>query len=552
MSTQREKARSNLKMIGVMLDPARLTFQHQWYERWLADFAKWGYNTLLLNLADDTGCALELRRRPDLTSRHAFSQDEMSRLTRRASQYGIEIIPLIASLGHTGYIFWRKKYRHLGDGLKEPGRNVICPSHPESRQILTDVLEEVMELFPTQWMHVGLDETGELPKKTCARCRKHFRDVEGWEIFVQHLQWLHQLLSSHGKRMMMWGDSPLHHPQVADGLPKDIVMFDWHYEEEVSPKSVRFLLKRGFQVVGVPALTCWPDTTVLPHGENLANQRSFARIAHGTKHPGIVGLVNSVWVHSYNPFGATAYGMAYAADQFQHPGGSKGFGARFCRHHFGAKSGSRMAKLLWELHQHAPRYTKSKHLTCSNREEASQVTADDIAYGLELARHAGRIAAGLRRERPQVKRNRRVFDAYILAADIAEDIGLRGQLLAQASRDLEEARVAAKEGATGRARKLHRRIARSLGQAARRARQITDRALKNWDWGFYSDHPGRRPTTPPEGDNIDIDKYYYYNYGSKNIFYTFQRSTAYLEKLARQAREIIQGSRRSLSLKMPR
>ena len=531
---------ANPRIIGVMLDPARLTFQHQWYERWLPDFADWGYNTLILNLADDTGCALELRRRPELTSRHAFSQDEMSRLIRCASQYGIEIIPLISSLGHTGYIFWRKKYRHLGDGLKEQSRKVICPSHPESRQVLTDVLEEVMEIFPTQWLHVGLDETGPLPKQTCSRCRKHFAGAEGWEVFVQHVEWLHQLLSSHGKRLVMWGDFPLHYQQAADHLPKDIVIFDWHYEKEVKAESVRFFLKHGFEVVGVPALIGWPDTIVLPHDENLANLAAFARVAQEVNGPHLLGQVNSVWHHAYNLFATTTYGIAYGADQFRNPGGSHNFGARFCRRYFGVRQGaSQVARLLMDLHLHAPHYRKSRPLMCMSKAEALRLTSTDVAYGLKIAGHAQHIGQGLREHRFQVTRNRRVYDAYILAADIVQDIGLRGQLLAQVSQSLAEARSLTRKGQQADARKLRREIAQALTRAARRARTLANRLLKNWDWGFYPDDPCRQVSLyradEEDVDLIDIDRYCYMG---QNIFYDFQRSTTFLERLARQTEQL--------------
>ena len=139
---------------GLMLDPARIPLQFAWYERFIPWMAKWGYNTLLLNLADDTGCAIRFKCRPELATHLALTHAQVRRLIALTAAHKITLVPLIATLGHTGYIFWRDAYRRLGDGVKEPGRHVLCPARAESKKIIGEIIEEILELFSGPYIHI--------------------------------------------------------------------------------------------------------------------------------------------------------------------------------------------------------------------------------------------------------------------------------------------------------------------------------------------------------------------------------------------------------------
>lgn len=512
-----------MAMRGIMLDPARTIHRHSWYEAWSPCFKAWGYNTIFLNLADDSGCAIELERHPELVSAHAWSRERMSKLVKTAGHHGIEIIPIVASFGHTGYIYWRAAYHHLGDGLYEKGRKVLCPASRESRRLLKEVLEEVIELFPSPNIHVGLDEVGTLPKTTCPRCRRKFGNTPGWKIFAEQVQWLHGIVTSRGKRMMMWADFAHGSSQVADRIPRDIVLFDWQYEPDIEPHYLQDHIERGFDVVAVPAVTCWPNTTILPHRDNLANLRNFSRIVHDISSPRLLGQLNTVWMNTYNLFGTTLYATAYGGAWMQGGNAVKGFGPRFCAEFFGANDSSRMAAFLYRLHVQAPLFRKAKALIWLDDDSVTGVTGRDLRYARTLAEHGKTLGAGLRAERRHVTRHREVYDAYILAADIIRNVGERGRFL-----------EACKDRGTG-ARAVRSAFTKRLVHDARR---VADRAWKNWDLGFYVDHPlrrGRTPEVPEDLSKMDIDRNWYINSGNKNLYLALETSAAWLERTTANA-----------------
>ena len=127
---------ASLKYYGVMLDSARLTEKHSFYFDLLPYLAKWGYNTIGWHFTDDQGCSIEFDSRPELASRGAFSKQEIEEFVALARECGIEVIPELESFGHMGYITKLEKYRHLFEAIEGKQFGAICPSHPETLEIL--------------------------------------------------------------------------------------------------------------------------------------------------------------------------------------------------------------------------------------------------------------------------------------------------------------------------------------------------------------------------------------------------------------------------------
>ncbi|MBI3944853.1 MAG: family 20 glycosylhydrolase [Armatimonadetes bacterium] len=545
---------SSEKILGVLFDPARLVFRHEWYTKLLPDLARWGFNTMVLNLADDRAGTIQLHRRPDLTSPHAFGQDKIRRLVRQAAKHGIQVIPLMPAFGHTGYIHRRPRYQHLGHG---DGRRYLCPANPETYEVMRDVMEEVMELFPSPWFHVGLDEFGRIPDLNCPLCRKEFGAVPRWQVYVRHVQWLRDLLAAHGRRMMMWNEfprGPWKPAEVAEALPKDIVLTI----ENDRPEETRFHLDHGFDLIrSFPYLLSYPGTTILPHAGNLDFQPwSVDTEAHASR---ILGTISPVWENTYALFGTATYAIAHAADQLRAPGGTPGFGRAFCEGYFGVADGTALADILERQHRHAPVFRRldfengtytmtmmaGRLVNLFDDDTANELTAADVAYGREFAEQAKAVGQGLRRERPAVTRNVRVLDAYILAADLAAHIGGRGDLMAGVTRDLREADEAARAGEGSRAQRLRVGIWRALRRAAIESRRLLERAYRNFDWGYYPDHPAKHSFLPPasgEG-SPEMDQVWYFYGGNGSILASLHYSTRYLEQLAREAEGLAAGKR---------
>ena len=68
-----------LQIKGVMLDMARVTEKHSYYDKLLPRLAGWGYNTVFAHFTDDEGCAMRFKRRPALATQHAAEREQFGR-----------------------------------------------------------------------------------------------------------------------------------------------------------------------------------------------------------------------------------------------------------------------------------------------------------------------------------------------------------------------------------------------------------------------------------------------------------------------------------------
>ena len=469
---------------GVMIDCVRITERYDYYRNLIPQLAAWGYNTLFWHFTDDQGCALRLKSRPELSSRYALTRDQTQRLIGLAARHGIEVIPEIESLGHTLYITHLPRYRHLFEGTATHF-NAMCPSHPETLEILRDVLAETAEIFPSAFLHVGLDE---VQFGKCPRCRR--RTLPDWRLFADHVRAIHKIVTGLGKRMILWGDHLVKDARIARRVPRDCLVAHWDYfAERPIERDNRKLLDLGFEVLGCPA-TGRVFTTTVPDETNLANIRGFARIGHkhrSTKlteirRHGVVGMVNTVWCPERQLGSSTHWGIALGAALFDNPkADEKKVSERFVGDRYGLARRAAAARAIRELHTAAPGLlVLRKVLIEKAATHAHSITPEDVA---DAARRRAMLAAAGKRlaaARPRVTRNKGEFAMWILALELLDeqlsrfqmwqDVALLDQLRSQALKRKDA--VAARE--------ISRDTASVLRDAARSARRSATRAERDW------------------------------------------------------------------------
>lgn len=250
------------------------------FKRFVRDFmAVYKYNKLILEL----NAGMRFDRHPELNAgwmefardlnfsrrerplgNHRESQDsshqdtadggvlekpEVADLVRWAEQFHIEVIPEIPSLTHSYYLLTR--HRELAENADVEWPDTYCPSQPAVYPLLFDVLDEYIEVMHPKTIHVGHDEW-RVPW-TCPRCSK--RDFR--ELFAEDLNKIHKHLADKGVRTAIWGDhlieplrgrglaprtSPAGRKYVVPGgltpeqvrkwIPKDILIFNWFWDED--------------------------------------------------------------------------------------------------------------------------------------------------------------------------------------------------------------------------------------------------------------------------------------------------------------------------------
>jgi hypothetical protein len=195
---------------------------------------------------------------------------------------------------------WLKheRYRPLAeapDGADTPwgyrwkGPFSLCPTDPGSLELLSDLYGQLLPNFTSGLFNVGCDETFDLGQgRSKAECER--RGVH--RVYLDFLCRIQELVASHKRRMMFWGDIILHEPALIGEIPKSVIALNWGYEAN-HPFDAE---GRHFQESGVPYYVC-PGTsswcTIAGRTENmLGNQRSAA--AAGIRHKAI-GYLNTDW-----------------------------------------------------------------------------------------------------------------------------------------------------------------------------------------------------------------------------------------------------------------
>lgn len=235
--------------------------------------ARAGVNTVIV----EVNYHFDFQSHPELRAETVLSREDARRLARTGRDLGVRVIPQFSCLGHqswAGQTFpLLTRYPELDETPGQfPGNTGIycrswCPQHPRIAELIPPLLDEILEGFEADALHVGLDEVFLIASEHCPRCK----DGDPARLFARAVSDLHAHLA--GKRkveMLMWADRLLDSrttgygeweaarngtPPAVDLLPRDIILCDWHYEplEKYPGKpddyhSIPFLLGKGYRV----------------------------------------------------------------------------------------------------------------------------------------------------------------------------------------------------------------------------------------------------------------------------------------------------------------
>jgi len=132
-------------------------------------------------------------------------------------------------------------------------------------------------------------------------------------VYAGHIKRVHDILKDkYGKRIMMWGDIILQHPENLKDIPKDTIMLSWGYHPAESFESAVIpFANSGYEFFVCPGVNCWsrilPDFTAA-----TINIRNYVR--DGAKH-GALGMLNTTWDDDgENLFNYNWHGISWGAE----------------------------------------------------------------------------------------------------------------------------------------------------------------------------------------------------------------------------------------------
>ena len=268
---------------GVMIDVARYFMPKKDLLRLIDCIAMLKLNTLHLHLTDDNGWRIEIKKHPLLTvvgsrrveregllfhERHNqrqgeptvekgfYTQDDIREIVAYASARCIEIIPEIDMPAHSNAALAAypmlvcpvvDKFIGVLPGLGGNHADIIyCAGNEKVYHFLQEVLDEVMMLFPSRYIHLGGDEAWKTHWKQCPLCQKRMKeeklsneeDLQGY--FMRRMS---KYVQSKGREVMGWDEL------TQSQIPDNAIVFGWRGLGDAALKAAR----QGHRFVMTPA-----------------------------------------------------------------------------------------------------------------------------------------------------------------------------------------------------------------------------------------------------------------------------------------------------------
>ena len=221
----------------------------------------------------EVGYSYQYTSHPELAEEYGLSFEYAREIVKEGEAAGIDIVPEIACLGHQS---WEESTGALLTVYPEldetPGQypenegiycRSWCPLNEKVNPIVFDLIDELMDAFQADAVHVGLDEVFIIGDANCPRCA----GKDPGDLFAKQINDLYQHIAvEKGATMFMWSDRLLDGEAMGDvygewessyngtdtavdKIPKDIILCDWHYDVLADYPSIEYLAKKGFRLL---------------------------------------------------------------------------------------------------------------------------------------------------------------------------------------------------------------------------------------------------------------------------------------------------------------
>ncbi len=264
---------------GLMLDVCRHYFPLEFVLRLIDAMALHKLNVLHWHLTDDQGWRIEIKRYPRLAEvgsrrsaspfpadRHSqdgvpyggfFTQEQVKQVVAYAAERFIRVVPEIEMPGHAMGAL--ASYPELGCtggpyqvrtfwGIE---KDVFCAGNEQVYTFLENVLDEVLDLFPSQFIHIGGDECPKERWETCPKCQEAIQKnglQDPHELQSHFVRRIEAYLNRKGRRLIGWDEI------LEGGLAPNATVMSWRGISGGIQAA-----KEGHDVVMTPNSHCYLD-----------------------------------------------------------------------------------------------------------------------------------------------------------------------------------------------------------------------------------------------------------------------------------------------------
>lgn len=287
------KDRPQFKWRGLLLDCSRHFMTKDFVKRYIDLLSLYKMNVLHWHLTEDQGWRIEIDKYPKLTEIGAwrddgnggkyggyYTKEDIREIVQYANVRGVTVVPEIELPGHSqAALAAYPQFSCTGGPFEvetEWGvfKEIYCAGNDSTFTFLEDVLTEVIELFPSEYIHIGGDEVPKYRWEHCGKCQRRI-EAEGLhdehELQSYFIGRIGKFLSSKGKKMIGWDEI------LEGGLPEGATVQSWRGFE-----GAKAAVEMGHQAIVSPTSHAYFDYGL--NDINLEKVYSFNPVP-----PGITG-----------------------------------------------------------------------------------------------------------------------------------------------------------------------------------------------------------------------------------------------------------------------
>lgn len=293
---------------GLMLDVARYFYSVEYVKEYIDLMARYKINRFHWHLTEDSGWRIEIKKYPELTKIGAwrnstqwghnpteqdriphggfYTQEQIKEIIQYAADRYVTIVPEIDLPGHTMSVL--AAYPNLSCsggpflvpetwGIKE---EVLCLGNDETYRFVEDVLSEVIDLFPSEYIHIGGDEAPKKCWKECPKCQQCIKEnklKDEYELQSYFIHYLDEFVTGKGRKIIGWDEI------LEGGLAPNAAVMSWRGE-----KGGAIAAEMGHKVVMSPNNYMYLDYY---QSEDYANEPL-----------NIGGLITLEHIYGYEPY----------------------------------------------------------------------------------------------------------------------------------------------------------------------------------------------------------------------------------------------------------
>jgi hexosaminidase len=301
------------KYRGMHLDVCRHFFTVDEVKLYIDQLARYKFNTFHWHLTEDQGWRIEIKKYPKLTEIGSkrketligkqkdekgtgdydktpvegfYTQEQIKEVVKYAQERFITVIPEIELPGHS--LAAVASYPHLGCMGKpvEVGTRwgvydeVYCAGKESTFKFLQDVMDEVLALFPSKYIHIGGDEVVKTNWKKCVLCQNRIKEEklkDEHELQSYFIQRMEKYLNSKGRQIIGWDEI------LEGGLAPNATVMSWRGE-----KGGIEAAKAKHNIIMTPGKPCYFDHGYTKSKEepiNIGGKNSLANVYNYNPNP---------------------------------------------------------------------------------------------------------------------------------------------------------------------------------------------------------------------------------------------------------------------------